>query len=74
LEVAVLQRPMSEVNVNQADAAERLIRAVSEVENAVLVIGSLLLVKTTKSAASGDSSPRPCPSPKCAHLGPISTS
>src|SRR5262249_36295666 len=47
LEVAVLQRPMSEVNVNQADATERLIRAVTEVENAVMVIGSLILVKTT---------------------------
>ncbi|MFE3057129.1 hypothetical protein [Nocardia sp. NPDC059239] len=47
IEVKTLQGPMSQVNVNQADATLRLAQAVSGIDNAALLIGSILVIKTT---------------------------
>jgi len=47
IEVAGLQRPMSEVNVNHADAASKLIQAATDVDNAIMLVGSVMLVKVT---------------------------
>ena len=54
IEVATLRKPMSEENVNQADAASRLLQALNAVDNAVLLVGSMIVVKVTNADGTAD--------------------
>lgn len=47
LELATIEKAQSEVNKNHAEAASNLINSLSQVDNAAIQIGSLLLVKVT---------------------------
>ncbi|WP_406630613.1 hypothetical protein [Amycolatopsis sp. WGS_07] len=47
VEVVALQKPMSEVNAQHADAANKLLSAAGACDNFVALVGSLLLVKHT---------------------------
>jgi hypothetical protein len=52
LELRELDHPQSEVDLNQADAVARLLGALSSEQDALMQIGSLILVKVQKRFSS----------------------
>jgi hypothetical protein len=47
VEAVVLDKPMAAVNLDQAEATSKLLTSLESVHNAVMAIGSVILVKTT---------------------------
>jgi hypothetical protein len=56
LEMVAVQEPMSRVNEKNADALAKVAGSLQDVENYVVLVGSLIIVKYT----DGDGKPRAC--------------
>lgn len=59
LQVAVLDRPQSEVDVNQAEAVGKLLAGLQGIDSAVVRVGSMVLVKSTGDDGRAEVQARP---------------
>ncbi len=49
LKLSTISKQQSEIDMNQAEAVSKILNSISDIENAAIKIGSLLIVKTTAS-------------------------